>query len=262
MSALVLDSVNTDRGDLFAYIAGETAMRLWQDEMLSRMRLASTEQQLFEVAKVEAQRIGFNHCAYGLRLPLRLTEPKTMMLNTYSFEWQQRYISEGYLAIDPTVRHGSKSLIPLVWTEDVFSKTREFWEDARAHGLRYGWAQSCIDMQGIRGMLTLARCTESLSEEELKENGYQMVWLTQVVHLCMCDLISARMLPETAIRLSVREKDVLRWSAEGKTSGEIADIINITERTVNFHIAKSMEKLNCVNKTAATVKAALLGLLI
>lgn len=237
-------------------------MRLWQDEMLERMQKALTEQQLFEVIKAEAQRIGFTHCAYGLRLPLRFTEPKTVMLNTYPEEWQQRYVSEGYLAIDPTVQHASKSLLPLVWTEDVFSKTQEFWEDARAHGLQYGWAQSCVDMQGIRGMLTLARHAEQLSEEELKENGYQMVWLTQVAHQCMCNLISARLLPETAISLSMREKDVLRWTAEGKTSGEIADIINITERTVNFHIARSMEKLNCVNKTAATVKAALLGLLI
>lgn len=237
-------------------------MRLWQDEMLSRMQLAATEQQLFEMVKAEAHRIGFSHCAYGLRLPLRLTEPKTVMLNTYPLEWQQRYVSEGYLAIDPTVRHGSRSLMPLVWTEDVFSETQEFWEDARAHGLRYGWAQSCIDMQGIRGMLTLARCAESLSEEELKENSYQMVWLTQVLHQCMCNLISARMLPETTIQLSVREKDVLRWTAEGKTSGEIAEIMNISERTANFHIAKCMEKLNCVNKTAATVRAALLGLLL
>lgn len=47
----------------------------------------------------------------------------------------------------------------------------------------------------------------------------------------------------------------------GKTAGEIATIINITERTVNFHISNAMEKLNCINKTAATVKAALLGLL-
>lgn len=48
-------------------------MRLWQDEMLEKMQQASTEQQLFEVIKAEALRIGFTHCAYGLRLPLRFT---------------------------------------------------------------------------------------------------------------------------------------------------------------------------------------------
>ena len=88
-----------------------------------------------------------------------------------------------------------------------------------------------------------------------------MVWLTQVVHQCMSTLIAANMLPDAMIQLSSREKDVLRWTADGKTAGEIATIINITERTVNFHISNAMEKLNCINKTAATVKAALLGLL-
>ena len=54
---------------------------------------------------------------------------------------------------------------------------------------------------------------------------------------------------------------MLRWTGEGKTSGEIADILNITERTVNFHIGKAIAKLNAVNKTAAVLRAAMLGLL-
>lgn len=236
-------------------------MVFWEDELLSQMRAASDEETIFAVVLDEAQRLGFDHCAYGLRLPLNVTKPKTVMLNTYPLSWRQRYVAENYLAVDPTVCHGSRSVMPLVWSDSLFREAPEFWEDARAHGLRYGWTQSCTNMQGIRGMLTLARCAEPLSENELKMNGCRMVWLTQVVHQCMSDLISAKMLPETAIQLSSREKDVLRWTAEGKTAGETACIMNITERTVNFHIANAMEKLSCINKTAATVRAALLGLL-
>lgn len=183
------------------------------------------------------------------------------MQNTYPDEWQKRYVNEKYLQIDPTVQHGMASLIPLVWTDKVFLETLGFWEDARSHGLHHGWAQSSVDRSGIQGMLTLARSGEPLSKLELQEHGYQMVWLTQVTHLCMSNLVSARLLPEKAIRLSTREITVLRWTAEGKTSGEISDILNISERTVNFHVTNTMEKLNCVNKTSATVKAALLGFL-
>ncbi len=236
-------------------------MKLWQDELLWRMQTASNEAILFDVVRDEAQKLGFDHCAYGLQLPLSVTAPKTVMLNSYPASWQKRYMEENYLAIDPSVLHGSRSVMPLVWTDNLFSEARNFWEDARAHGLRFGWAQSGTNMQGIRGMLTLARCAESLSETELQKNGYRMVWLTQVVHQCMSTLIAANMLPDAMIQLSSREKDVLRWTADGKTAGEIATIINITERTVNFHISNAMEKLNCINKTAATVKAALLGLL-
>lgn len=61
--------------------------------------------------------------------------------------------------------------------------------------------------------------------------------------------------------LTAREVEVLRWTADGKTSGEIADIMNITEHTVNFHIKNSLVKLDASNKTAAVVKAAMTGLL-
>ncbi|MCX4161037.1 MULTISPECIES: helix-turn-helix transcriptional regulator [Paraburkholderia] len=62
--------------------------------------------------------------------------------------------------------------------------------------------------------------------------------------------------------LSLREREVLRWSAQGKTSYEIGIILGLTERTINFHIAKSIMKLDASNKTHAVVKAVLLGLIV
>lgn len=41
------------------------------------------------------------------------------------------------------------------------------------------------------------------------------------------------MTPE--MRFSKREKEILKWTAEGKTSSEIAMILSISENTVNFH---------------------------
>jgi DNA-binding CsgD family transcriptional regulator len=49
--------------------------------------------------------------------------------------------------------------------------------------------------------------------------------------------------------------------ADGKTASEIADILNISERTANFHIANVITKLNAPNKTAAVIRAGLLGML-
>ena len=77
----------------------------------------------------------------------------------------------------------------------------------------------------------------------------------------MVRIAAPKLLPEIAVQLSRREVEVLRWTGEGKTSGEIAEVLNITERTVNFHIGKTMTKLNAVNKTAAVLRAAMLGLL-
>ena len=69
------------------------------------------------------------------------------------------------------------------------------------------------------------------------------------------------MLPETQAQLTAREIEVLRWTAEGKTSNEIAQILSISERTANFHINNILVKLGALNKTQAAVKAAVLGLL-
>lgn len=236
-------------------------MKLWQDDLLSQMQCAQDEEELFNLVREEANALGFEHCAYGLKLPLNVTKPKVIMFNNYSECWQQRYVDENYLAVDPTVYHAGRSIMPIVWSDDDISGESEFWEEARAHGLRYGWAQASTNMQGVRGMLTLTRGDDPLSERELKQNGYRMVWLTQVVHECMSGLISSKNLPEISTQLTVREKDVLRWTAEGKTAGETASIMKISERTVNFHIANAMQKLSCVNKTVATVRASVLGIL-
>ncbi len=233
----------------------------WRTEMLSRLRSAGTEKELFETLAIAARALGFDHCAYGLRIPTNLTSPRTLLFNTYPDAWRERYASADYIAIDPTVRHGALSPAPLVWTDEIFRETPEFWEDARSHGLRHGWAQSSIDRHGIRGMLTLSRSHESLLDTELREKGYQMMWLTHAAHQRMSDLVVHRMLPEAHVVLTGKERDILRWTAEGKTSGEISTIMGIKERTVNFHIANAIEKLACANKTAAVARACLLGLL-
>ncbi len=77
----------------------------------------------------------------------------------------------------------------------------------------------------------------------------------------MSQLRAAKLIPEAEVCLSIREVAVLRWTAEGKTSADISDIFNISERTVNFHIGNTIAKLNATNKTAAVVRALLLGML-
>ena len=55
--------------------------------------------------------------------------------------------------------------------------------------------------------------------------------------------------------LNEREIECLTWSARGKTSPEIAQIVNISKRTVNFHIENACRKFNVSTRTEAVVKA-------
>lgn len=209
-------------------------MKTWQEDQLRALDSIRCEHELFRALAAAAGKLGFDYCAYGLRMPLPLANPKTVMFNNYPEAWQKRYEAEKYLLIDPTVRHGMRSTLPVIWSDDLFNPALEFWEDARSFGLRHGWAQSSRGADGVGGMLTLARSGEQLSDTELLEKGLRMSWLAQVAHCTMSRILTVKLMPEASVQLSSREVAVLQWTAEGKTSSEIAEILRISERTVNW----------------------------
>ncbi|MDT8992824.1 helix-turn-helix transcriptional regulator [Curvibacter sp. APW13] len=61
--------------------------------------------------------------------------------------------------------------------------------------------------------------------------------------------------------LTRAEQLVLRLSALGDTSQQVAVRANMSERMVNFHIGSSLRKLNASNKTSAILKAIMMGIL-
>lgn len=67
--------------------------------------------------------------------------------------------------------------------------------------------------------------------------------------------------PPTDIHLTNRERQALTWSARGKSSADIAVLIGVAERTVNFHIDNAVRKLGVATRIQAAVKAALLNLI-
>ncbi|WP_395826215.1 response regulator transcription factor [Elstera sp.] len=55
--------------------------------------------------------------------------------------------------------------------------------------------------------------------------------------------------------LTDREIETLTWVARGKSSSEIAEMLGISERTVNFHVENVMRKLDVVSRVQAAVVA-------
>jgi len=60
---------------------------------------------------------------------------------------------------------------------------------------------------------------------------------------------------EEASSLSERELECLKWTSAGKTSAEIAAILNLSEHTVNHYLIGATRKLEAVNRTQAVAKA-------
>ncbi|MDR6756212.1 DNA-binding CsgD family transcriptional regulator [Mycoplana sp. BE70] len=55
--------------------------------------------------------------------------------------------------------------------------------------------------------------------------------------------------------LTEREIECLSWTAAGKTSLEIAEILGLSEHTINHYLNQVTRKLEAVNRTQAVVKA-------
>lgn len=236
-------------------------MKSWQEDLLRITVSSKCEHEVFQRIEAAAKALGFDHCAYGLRVPVPISNPKTFMLNNYPMAWRAQYASADYLQSDPTVQHGRQSQKPLVWSEKVFASTPKLWEDARSFGLCIGWCQSSLDAVGVGGMLTLSRSHDALSESELASQGIKFRWLVNVAHLSLARIHIAKLMSNTQRSLTAREVEVLKWTADGKTSSEVSDLLDVSENTVNFHIKNAVAKLQTANKTAAVVRAAMLGLL-
>lgn len=61
--------------------------------------------------------------------------------------------------------------------------------------------------------------------------------------------------------LSPREKECLLWAGAGKTTGEIAEILNVADGTVEEYFKRSAKKLGATTRAQACVKAVLSGLI-
>ena len=66
---------------------------------------------------------------------------------------------------------------------------------------------------------------------------------------------------EIKYKISKRELECIRWTAEGKTSYEISVILNLSENTVNNYIATAARKIGAVNRSHMISIAARSGII-
>jgi DNA-binding CsgD family transcriptional regulator len=61
--------------------------------------------------------------------------------------------------------------------------------------------------------------------------------------------------PDSTLRLTRREIEVLAWVAAGKTNAQIAEVLSIAPGTVKKHLEHIYEKLGVSSRTDAAVTA-------
>lgn len=83
--------------------------------------------------------------------------------------------------------------------------------------------------------------------------------IAQMAHLRTVAMLPER--AETQHDLSMRELEILRWVAQGKSNSAIADILGISSGTVDTYLRRLFDKLGVADRTSAAVKGVSLGLI-
>ena len=211
-----------------------------------------------------AKQMGFENFVYALTITAPSLKPQQYVLNGYPQEWVDRYLANGYFKIDPLVRQAYTSALPSIWDEEHFhdGKAREFWEEAKAFGLKSGLSFAVHEQPGVMGIFSLSRDrVVDLQGQDLAA----LVGRAQMFASLLQHAVTRLELPElqrdAATLLTARERECLKWSADGKTAWEIGQILGITERTAVFHVNNVIQKLGASNKTQAIVRAVVMKLI-
>lgn len=172
--------------------------------------------------------------------------------------WRNAYFENSYWKSDPVASRVLKSTSAFFWSEvQAEGAARTVMNEAGLFGLREGFtipmsapggAVSCVSMAGPRCLLP--------------NRGPQALQLIATyTHMRALELqpVQWKTACDQRGELTVREKECLRWVAQGKTDWEISTILSISQDTARQHVTSATRKLGCVNRTQAVANAIKLG---
>lgn len=213
------------------------------------------------------KQMGFEHFLYGVQVNTSLTRPYQFILNGYPEEWRARYIEQNYHKVDPTFHHciTKKQTTPIPWGSQMSRGCKEaaMWGESRDFGLLSGASFAVHGSHGEAAMLSLATAREApqVTQEFVNVLGRAQLLACYLHEAVQRVILSKGALPLTKMELTVREKECLLWAAEGKTGGEIADILSISKRTVIFHLQNAGQKMGVTSRQHAVSRAISMGLI-
>lgn len=190
----------------------------------------------------------YSICGLGVYNNKGVPEVNNVINGSYPEGWFEVYREEKLYEIDPIVWHHHKFLGTQIWA-DTYKKYKErispkFIYNADSFGLSFGIAG------GVHSPNNMLTSVISFAGKKKYFGTHQKVIidiLTPHFHQAIvraCKGNENRPLPH----LTPREREIIQWIKEGKTNWEISAILNISERTVRFHLENIKSKFDAVTK--------------
>lgn len=232
------------------------------EDLVSVISEARTEKQLFEALRSSTRRLGFDHFALSYeRTPARL-DATSILLHDYPDEWAAVYVGFDLGGADPIRRACDRSMVGFEWRHlknlvPITKGDRQMLSVGREHGIADGYTVPRHLPGDASGSCTFVVRPDSLYLGT-------MLHVAEVVGAFA--LTAARRLtgltsPARRPVLSERQRECLLWSARGKTAGEIATILGISEETVVQHLKVARERYDVHCRQALILCALFDGLI-
>lgn len=221
-------------------------------------------------------RLGFSLFAYYLVKSPKKLESRSynpVFVSNYPLDWIEYYMRQKYYLTDPVMVDACSRRLPVRWGPGgeyraLSDEQQRIMDEAREFGICRGLTIAMHGPGDELGVFTVASDTTArVVDKAIHENGHALHLIGAYAHTIIVERIVQRHRPTAidlaprALNLTLREKEVLYWTAQGKSSWEISKIINRSNATVNYHIQHAVRKLDACNKCHAAVKAAIFNLI-
>jgi LuxR family transcriptional activator of conjugal transfer of Ti plasmids len=175
------------------------------------------------------------------------------------------YLDEGGLAIDPTARRAAGAHTPFAWwtaAEDGAADSRR-WLAGRlkGRGVHGGVAAPVQDYAAGPAYVSLYSAYSGEAEQLVAARGPELAYAAAAFHEQAKSRLSPAGAQTAAAALTAREMDCLRLAALGHTVTETAEALQVTPRTVEFHLKNAADKFGASNKLRAVALAVSRGLI-
>jgi DNA-binding CsgD family transcriptional regulator len=198
--------------------------------------------------------------------------PEISVLTTLPMNWVLRYSAKNYYKVDPLVQGitifphpaGAPGTIRNLTAETgLEAQSKQFLRDCELRGLgNLFLAVDACNSYGFRGI------TEFTFEIETSEQAAfidrtrkRLAAVATRLHNTLHGNRNPVLAAVVANLLTKREIDCLYWAANGKTDGEIGEILNIARWTVVTYLQNAKNKLGCSNRTSTVATALALGVI-
>ena len=185
-------------------------------------------------------------------------------------EWVERYVAKKYIVMDPTIRFLLRANRSFSWAQAVeaykenphYRRMKSMMADGKAHGLASGYIFPVFSRNGLIGATTIGGPKEielTLVEVALLETAFRTAYLKYLEF--MGDKHADSIGTGKEITMTHREMQALTNIAEGGTSPEIANILDVSSNTVDWYVNSVQAKLDARNRSHAVALAFRRGLI-